>query len=124
MGSLLKLEIEEFLNDIESISPEQGKIFKTVRKVVLAQFQTFSEQIKYGGLVFFKTKTLICGIFSYRNHVSLEFSHGSSFADPLKLLQGKGKFRRHLKFDNAEDIDIEQLSFFIQQALNGPDSLQ
>ena len=50
------------------------------------------EEIKYGGLVYIIDNRLFSGIFLRNNHISIEFDNGAD-----KLLEGKGKFRRHLK---------------------------
>jgi len=57
----------------------------------------------------------IAGIFSYKNHVSLEFSRGHELSDPEQILEGNGKFRRHIKLQTFEQIKEKQLKFFIAQ---------
>lgn len=57
------------------------------------------------------------GIFTYKDHVSLEFSIGASFDDPKGNLEGKGKSRRHLKFQAVEDVDAKDTTTFLKQAL-------
>ena len=49
-----------------------------------------------------------CGIFSYAKHVSLEFGAGASLPDKLKVLEGEGKLRRHIKLSSAQDIAEKQ----------------
>jgi hypothetical protein len=34
---------------------------------------------------------------AFTSHVSVGFFHGASLADPARLLQGTGKFMRHVK---------------------------
>lgn len=62
-----------------------------------------SEEVKYGGFLFSSNEPF-CGIFSYTKHVSLEFSAGASLPDTFKVLEGEGKFRRHIKLSSADDI--------------------
>jgi len=52
-----------------------------IRRLFNKASQALSEDIKYGGLVFMKSGSLIGGIFPYKNHISIEFSNGSSFSD-------------------------------------------
>ena len=37
--------------------------------------------------------------------------------DPNKLLEGSGKFRRHLKIKSKEDISNKDVDFFVKQAV-------
>lgn len=76
---------------------------------------------KYGGEVLVldpdDDNKFVGGIFSYKSHVSLEFSEGASFDDPNARLEGKGKFRRHLKFENVDDVNAKDTRGFLKQAL-------
>lgn len=75
---------------------------------------------KYGGLVMCYDPTtdnrFVGGIFRYKAHVSLEFSHGATFEDPDGLLEGGGKHRRHLKFVAASEVDRKGAAAFLAQA--------
>jgi hypothetical protein len=76
---------------------------------------------KYGGEVLApdpdSDKKFVGGIFSYKDHVSLEFSQGATFDDPDGMLEGKGKNRRHLKFVTVEDVTGKDAEGFLKQAL-------
>jgi hypothetical protein len=76
----------------------------------------------YGGVVFETElgnhKTLVCGHFVYKNHVSLEFSKGYAMHDPDGILEGKGKYRRHVKLTRQSDIDDKSVRSFIKQAFS------
>lgn len=75
---------------------------------------------KYGGEVIVPDadddKHFVGGIFSYKEHVSLEFSEGASFNDPDGQLEGKGKNRRHLKFQTLKDVEGKAARSFLKQA--------
>jgi len=75
----------------------------------------------YGGTVYemlpSDPKTLVAGFFVYENHASLELSNGSGFDDPRGLLEGKGKFRRHLKLRSLADLGDKHVRFYLEQAL-------
>ena len=75
------------------------------------------EGIKYGGLVFNLSNQLVAGIFSYKNHISIEFGNGAEFSDPSGLLEGKGKMRRHFKIVESADLDDKKAAFFIKQVM-------
>lgn len=112
-----QLRISKFINDVQSVAPEQAEIIELIRELFNKSSQVLSEQIKYGGLVFLKSGSLIGGIFPYKNHISIEFSNGADFSDPQKLLEGKGKRRRHLKIHTRQDIDLKKAILFIEQSL-------
>ncbi|SNT29564.1 hypothetical protein SAMN05421770_10715 [Granulicella rosea] len=58
--------------------------------------------------------------FAYVNifsaHVNVGFFQGASLPDPAGLLQGAGKFMRHVKLRPATAIDAEALGRLIQMA--------
>lgn len=112
-----QLRISKFINDVQSVAPEQAEIIELIRELFNKASQVLSEEIKYGGLVFLKSGSLIGGIFPYKNHISIEFSNGADFSDPQKLLEGKGKRRRHLKIHTRQDIDLKNAILFIEQSL-------
>ena len=74
---------------------------------------------KYGGHVMCPNagddKSFVGGIFTYKDHISLEFSKGAELADPRTLLEGKGKLRRHLKFQSVADIEAKDAKGFLLQ---------
>jgi hypothetical protein len=79
---------------------------------------------KYGGEVLAhdpdSDKKFVGGIYVYKDHVSLEFSQGASFNDPDGRLEGKGKNRRHLKFEAVNDVADKGAEGFLKQALRFP----
>jgi len=76
----------------------------------------------YGGIVFEKEpgvhKTMFCGHFVYTNHVSLEFARGVDLRDPDHVLEGKGKYRRHIKLTEPQDIRDKSVRSMIEQAFS------
>ncbi|MBA3595351.1 MAG: DUF1801 domain-containing protein [Polaromonas sp.] len=58
-----------------------------------------------------------CGIFSYTKHVSLEFSEGAALPDKFKVLEGEGKFRRHIKLSSIEDVSEKYVREYLVLAL-------
>ena len=68
----------------------------------------------YGGILF-SFEDDFGGVFAYKNHVSFELSAGYLLKDPDKLLEGKGKFRRHLKIRSMGDKQLEALDYFLGQ---------
>ncbi|MGI9238619.1 MAG: DUF1801 domain-containing protein [Woeseiaceae bacterium] len=76
----------------------------------------------YGGIVFEREpgvhRTMVCGHFVYKKHVSLEFGDGYRFSDPESVLEGKGKYRRHIKLTSPGDIESKCVRAMIKQAFS------
>lgn len=76
----------------------------------------------YGGIVFElepgNPRTMVCGHFVYKNHVSLEFTNGYKLRDPSRVLEGKGKYRRHIKLTCQGNIDEKSVHSMIEQAFS------
>ena len=74
----------------------------------------------YGGLVFERQlgapKTCVCGIYAYFEHISIEFTHGAQLADPMDVLEGNGKARRHIKLRSMGDILAKDVDGYIARA--------
>jgi len=74
----------------------------------------------YGGIVFERDpgnpQTLVCGHFIYKAHVSLEFSKGVKLQDPGNVLEGAGKYRRHIKLYGLEHIAEKAVHAMLQRA--------
>lgn len=75
----------------------------------------------YGGLMIEITKgdpkTRIGGFFVYKAHVSLEFTEGANLNDPKQILEGSGKYRRHIKLRSMADITAKDCRGFLSQAI-------
>ena len=110
-------KITSFLEDIQSISADNDKMTLQIRELFFKFDKNLVEDIKYGGLVFMREKDLIGGIFFYKEHASLEFSHGANLSDPYSVLEGKGKLRRHIKLKTLADIKERHVSHYIKEAL-------
>lgn len=74
----------------------------------------------YGGIVFEaeagNPKTLVCGHFTYKKHVSLEFTNGYQLSDSNNVLEGTGKYRRHVKLTCQGDLEQKCIRALIAQA--------
>lgn len=110
--------VTKLLEDIRSLSDDRYQLVQTVRKLALGLDASISEEVKYGGILFAAGKPF-CGIFSYSNHVSLEFSEGASLLDKYKVLEGNGKLRRHIKLTTLQDVEgkhVQQYLVLAQKA--------
>lgn len=108
-------EVEKFLAGIRFINSEHYEMIVDIRAVLYDSYPEVTERIQFGGIVFYQGKRLCCGLFSNKHHLTLEFSNGYLFKDPDGLLQGKGKYRRHLKLVYKKDIPLMHVGWFIKQ---------
>lgn len=53
---------------------------------------------------------------AFRRHVNVGFFLGTSLADPARLLEGTGRFMRHVKIDPSRPVDEAALSDLIRAA--------
>ena len=52
----------------------------------------------------------------FTSHTNIGFFHGASLPDPARLLQGTGRFMRHVKARPGELLDAAALQVLIQAA--------
>ncbi len=109
-------EVQKFLGDIESIDVEKFRILQELRDIVLTQYPEVNERMMYGGIMF-SLEDDFGGLFVRKQHISFEFSSGAFMNDPYKILEGTGKFRRHLKIGSLADIEDKKVDFFVKQAV-------
>lgn len=53
---------------------------------------------------------------AFRAHVNVGFFRGTEIADPEGLLQGTGRFMRHVKLRPGQDVDAAALTRLIEAA--------
>ncbi len=110
-----------FLEELRSLEGKKYEILQALREIVLACAPEASERMIYGGVMFSLSEDF-CGLFAYKNHVSLEFGQGFLLRDAAGLLRGKGKFRRHLKFVALLEVQEQPIAAYIRQAVGLLDS--
>ena len=110
--------VSEFIHDLQAHANDRYEIVKAIREIVLMQNSELGESIKYGGIVYQKDNELLAGIFAYKNHVSLELGKGFEIDDIYSVLEGKGKYRRHIKFHNLSDVEKKKTKYYIDAAVN------
>lgn len=109
--------IAKRLEEILQQHPEQFGLVQALRELVLGLAPSIFEEVKYGGFLF-STERAFCGIFSYAKHVSLEFGAGASMPDELKILEGKGEQRRHIKLSSVQQITEKHVHDYLRLALD------
>jgi hypothetical protein len=103
---------------------EAKEIVDIIRELIVDVAPDSKEKTMYGGQVFELDssghKRLFCGVFVRANHITVEFDRGYELDDKSKLLEGKGKDRRHLKICSKPEIASKNLKGFIAQAYRLP----
>lgn len=107
---------QKFIDNIAVLDTTKYQILQRLRDIVFDNTPSVKERIMYGGIML-ALNTDFGGIFVYDKHISFEFSNGFKFTDTNNVLEGTGKYRRHLKFKSLEDIETKNAVFFIKQAL-------
>jgi hypothetical protein len=87
-----------------------------LRDIVFYYNPKIRERVMYGGILF-SLEDDFGGLFVRKNHVSFEFAFGVQMKDPDTVLEGAGKFRRHLKLRSLKDIETKNVAYFVEQAL-------
>lgn len=110
-------KVQTLLNDLQFIDSEKYSTLNKLRKMVFKYHPKSEERMMYGGILYYINNEGFCGLFTRKNHISIEFGTGFKMKDPNKLLEGNGKFRRHLKIKSTEELKSKEVEFYIKQAI-------
>lgn len=116
MKKSLDIATQKFIDSIEVLDSTKYQILQKLREIVFENYPNSKERMMYGGILF-SLDDDYGGVFVYKNHVSFEFSNGYTFDDPKKVLEGGGKYRRHVKFKSIDDVETKQVDFFVKQII-------
>lgn len=108
-------KVQGLLQDLQVTHPDLHALVQAVRTIVRDATPQCTERVMYGGILFAAPEQF-CGVFAYSAHVSVEFGKGAELDDPHGVLEGKGKFRRHIKLSTPDDIASKHLNHYIAQA--------
>ncbi|KAA9368241.1 DUF1801 domain-containing protein [Ochrobactrum quorumnocens] len=109
------IKVDALLEGVREFHNEQFDTVQRLREMVLASGDPVREHVKFGGILF-SARADFCGIFSFKDHLNLEFSHGATFLDPYGLLRGAGSLRRHIRLQQFSDIESKHVSYYIRIA--------
>ena len=108
-------KVEQLLSDLRLTNPAGYELVHEIRKVVYSAVPKASERVIYGGFMYAATAQF-CGVFAYKEHVSIEFGRGCDLKDIHRVLEGSGKLRRHIKIHALADISSKHVYAYITQA--------
>lgn len=107
-------ETQKFIDSIAVLDPAKYQILEKLREIVFEHYPEVMERMMYGGIMYSLNED-VGGIFVYKQHISFEFGNGYKFDDPEKILEGKGKYRRHVKLGSLDDVEMKRVGFFVGQ---------
>jgi len=108
--------VQGFLDELRELDTGKYELVQRLREIVLFANPDVEERMMYGGIMF-SLEDDFGGVFVSRGHVSFEFGEGFKLDDPRGLLEGSGKYRRHLKMTSPDDVENKNVESFVTQAL-------
>lgn len=108
-------KVQAFLDNLQIVDSSKYELIQAARGILFEQYPDAQERMMYGGILF-SLEEDFAGLFAYTHHVSMEFGQGYLMNDPEKLLEGKGKYRRHIKLKPTDQLMMKKLPFFVAQA--------
>ena len=109
--------VQALLEDVRLLGEEQFQVVEAVRALARKTAHPLSEEVKFGGILF-TSEVQFGGVFAFKQHVSLEFSHGTMIVDPAGVLEDGGKGRRHIKLRSVGEITDKNAASYIKLAVD------
>jgi hypothetical protein len=97
-------------------SPRNQKVIRALRAFVKRVSPKLQESVKWGNGCWILGKTPVAYVYSAPDFTQFGFFAGSSLKDPKRLLNGAGKFVRHIKVVKPSDIDEGAFAALLRQA--------
>jgi hypothetical protein len=91
-------------------------VIRALRKFVKRVAPQLQESVKWGNGCWVQGKAPVAYVYSAPDHVQFGFFRGSVLKDPRGLLNGQGKFVRHIKVRSRSDIDETAFGALVRQA--------
>jgi hypothetical protein len=120
-GTAMKMKayasFSDFLRDQSSRNQD---VIRALRTFVKRRAPQLQESVKWGNGCWVQGKVPIAYLYSAPDYVQFGFFRGSALKDPNRLLNGKGKFVRHIKVRRRADIDERAFDALLRQAVVQP----
>ena len=113
--STLEQFLERYPEHIRGLVLSARALILSVMPGAIEQLDIPADLIAYG--IDRTYKGLICGIAIYKNYINIMLAHGASLPDPEGLLSGTGKKARHIKIQQAIDLDVPGVRELLEKAL-------
>jgi hypothetical protein len=97
-------------------SPKNQAIIRALRRFVKRVEPGLSEAVKWGNGCWIGKNRPVAYVYSDAEYVQFGFFRGSSLKDPKGLLEGKGRYVRHIKVRDPSAIDQRAFTPLLGQA--------
>ena len=97
-------------------SPKNQVIIRALRKFVKRVEPGLGEAVKWGNGCWVSKNGPVAYVYSDTGYVQFGFFNGSSLKDPRGLLEGKGRYVRHIKVRDRSGIDERAFAALLRQA--------
>lgn len=101
---------------VQELAPEHQAIMGKLRSFVKKRAPKLEESIKWGGICWVG-RGIVCYAHPLEDRIDFGFFKGVLLKDPKKILEGSGKFLRHVKVRKLADIRDKELSGMLEQAV-------
>ena len=92
-------------------------IIRALRQFVKRIAPKLQETVKWGNGCWVGESGPVAYVHAETGYVQFGFFYGSLISDPKGLLEGRGKYVRHIKVRDASDVDNRAFSALLKQAM-------
>ena len=96
--------------------PRNQTIIRALRRLVKRVAPDLRESVKWGNGCWVKGEVPVSYVYSGPDYLQFGFFGGAALKDPKELLEGKGKYVRHIKLHKTSDIDERAFGTLLRQA--------
>jgi len=97
-------------------TPRNQAIIRELRQLVKRVVPGLEETVKWGNGCWVKGKANVAYVYSAAKYVQFGFFDGSALTDPKALLEGSGKYVRHVKVHAVSEIDERAFASLLKEA--------
>jgi hypothetical protein len=101
---------------VQDQAPKNQAIIRVLRRFVRATAPGLSEAVKWGNGCWVAGAEPVAYVYSDAGFVRFGFFRGSSLKDPRGLLEGNGRYVRHIKVRTPSAIDKRAFGALLKQA--------
>jgi len=111
-GKQARVWIDKYVNK----TGEVPKVAKAVRALVKKSVPACEEYVNPWKIPTFDLNGPLCFYMVAKEHVIFGFMRGAMLRDPGKLLEGTGKYLRHVKLRSAADVRRSEVRALLEEA--------
>src|SRR5262249_34411418 len=103
MPTIERKEARVWIDPYVKKAAKMSRVAKAVRALVKKSVPRSEEYVNPWKIPTFDLNGPLCFYMAAKNHVVFGFMRGASLRDPARLLEGTGKYLRHVKVRSAAD---------------------